>query len=53
MFDYQNKKESLSSDRINYLIKHFGPMEKYLWFKIFLLFFLMIYLQPQVYKKVA
>ena len=53
MFDYQNKRESLSSDRINYLIKHFGPMEKYLWFKIFLLFFLMIYLQSQVYKKVA
>jgi len=53
MLNYRNEEVILSSDRITYLIKHFGPMERYLWFKIFLLFFLVIYLQSQVYNKVA
>ena len=39
MLNYRNEEVILSSDRITYLIKYFGPMEIYLWFKIFLLFF--------------
>ena len=31
MFNYRNEEENLSSDRISYLIKHFGPTERYLW----------------------
>ena len=53
MLNYRNEEVILSPDRITYLIKHFGPMERYLWFKIFLLFFLVIYLQSQVYNKVT